>query len=106
MAEWKKEIEERLTPLNLAPARASEIAEELAQHLEDRYAELLSGGAAAEEAYRASLAELSESEILRQGLRRVERPASQEPIVPGTNRRSTMIAGLSQDLRYGARMLA
>src|SRR5262245_29393331 len=102
MPEWKKEIEERLTPLNLAPTRASEIAEELAQHLEDRYAELLSGGAAADKAYRAALAELSESETLRQGLRRVERPASQEPIDLGTNRRSNMIAGLWQDLRFGA----
>src|SRR5262245_38511598 len=92
-------------PLNLAPAREAEIAKEMAQHLEDRYAELLSGGAAAEEAYRAALAELSESEMLQQELRRVERPASQEPIALGTNRRTNMLADLWQDLRYGARML-
>ena len=47
--------------MNLAPARESEIVEELAQHLGDRYAELLSGGAAPEEASRAALAELSET---------------------------------------------
>ena len=62
--EWKQEIRGRLTPLNLAPARESEIVEELAQHLEDRYAELLSGGAAPEEASRAALAELSETQCL------------------------------------------
>src|SRR5262252_675780 len=105
MAKWKEEIRERLAGLNLAPAREAEIVEEVAQHLEDRYAEFLSGGAAAEEAYRAALAELSASGMLQQELRRVERPASQEPIALGTNRRSSMIAGLWQDLRYGARVL-
>src|SRR5262249_39165856 len=47
--------------------------------------------------------ELSGSEMLQRELRRVERPA--EPIVPGINRRTNMIADLWQDLRYGARML-
>src|SRR5262245_36476522 len=105
MPEWKQEISERLAPLKLAPARESEITEELAQHLEDRYSELLSCGAAAEEAYRAALAELSESDTLQLELRRVERPASQDPLVLGTDRRTNMIADLWQDLRYGARML-
>jgi predicted permease len=48
---------------------------------------------------------LSGSELLALELRRVERPAPQEPIVFGTNRRTNMIADLWQDLRYGARML-
>ena len=105
MPEWKQEIRERLTPLNLAPTREAEIVEELAQHLEDRYAELSSRGAASEEAYRKALAELSESGLLERGLWRVERPVAQEPIALGTNRRRNMIADLWQDLRYGARML-
>jgi predicted permease len=67
--------------------------------------ESLAGGATPEEAYRATLAELRESETLQQELRRVERPSPQEPIVFGTNRRTNMIADLWQDLRYGARML-
>src|SRR5262249_12503459 len=40
---------------------------------------------------------------LQHELRRVERPA--EPIDPGIDRRTNMIADLWQDLRYGARML-
>jgi hypothetical protein len=91
--------------LKLAPTREAEIVEELAQHLEDRYAELLSGGATPEEAYRAALAELSESETLQRELRRVERQVAQEPITLGNNRRTNMIADLWQDLGYGARML-
>ncbi|HEX2490100.1 MAG TPA: hypothetical protein VHR27_11870, partial [Blastocatellia bacterium] len=105
MPDWKDEIRERLENSKLEPAREAEIVEELSQHLEDRYAELLTIGATQEEASRAALAELSPGEILQQELGRVERPAPQELIVLGTNRRNSMIAGLWQDLRYGARML-
>src|SRR5262245_44311934 len=106
MPEWKKGVRKRLASLKLEPAREAEIVEELAQHLEDRYAESLTRGATPDEAYRAALAELSESETLQRELWRVERPSPQEPIVFGTNRRTNMIADLWQDLRFGARMLA
>ncbi|HEV2668225.1 MAG TPA: ABC transporter permease, partial [Blastocatellia bacterium] len=106
MPEWKQEIRQRLANLGLAPMREAEIVEELSQHIEDRYAELLAIGATPEEDCRAALAELSDSEMFQQELRRVERMVRQEPIVWGTNRRSNMIAGLWQDLRFGARTLA
>src|SRR5262245_15704392 len=105
MPEWKQEIRERLAPLKLTPTREAEIVEELAQHLEDRYAELLSGGAASEGAYRTAIEELRESETLQRELQRVERRVAQEPIALGTNRRTNMLADLWSDLRYGARML-
>jgi predicted permease len=73
--------------------------------MDDRYAELLTGGASPEEAYGATLAELSASATLQHELRSVERQSPQEPIVFGTNRRTNMIADFWQDLRYGARML-
>src|SRR5215510_14368913 len=105
MPEWKEEIRRRLASLKLAPARESEIVEELSQHLKDRYAELRAGGATPEEALRVALAELGASESLAQELQRVERPVEQEPIVLGTTRRINMIADLWQDLRYGGRTL-
>ena len=105
MSEWKQEIRERLASLKLEPTREAEIVEELAQHLEDRYAELLSCGATPEEAYRAALAELSESELLTQELRRVERSTPQEPVVLGSNGGSNMFGGIWQDLRFAIRML-
>lgn len=104
MPEWKQEIRQRLAELKLEPTREAEIVEELAQHLDDRYKELLAGGASAEESSRAALAELSESELLARELRRVERNVSREPVVLGT-RRKNMIGDLWQDLRYGARSL-
>jgi putative ABC transport system permease protein len=94
-----------LAQLNLAPTREAAIIEELAAHLEDYYAELLTGGATEAEAARRTLAELSESEILARELRRVERQVAPEPIVLGTNRRENMIVDLWQNLRFGVRTL-
>src|SRR6266498_3450857 len=100
MPDWRPEIRRRLAGLQLSPAREAAIVEELAQHLDDCYAESLSGGATEEEASRAALAELSGSELLARELRRVERQVAPEPIVLGTNRRTKMIADLWQDLRF------
>src|SRR5262245_35139619 len=105
MPEWKEEIRRRLAGLKLDPAREAEIVEELSQHLEDRYRDLRSGGATTAEAERRTLAEVREGETLQRELLRVERQATQEPVVMGTNRRSNMIADLWQDLRYAARGL-
>src|SRR5262245_57615460 len=105
MPDWKAEIRTRLVGLQLKPAREAAIVEELAQYLDDHYAELLSGGVTSAEAERQTRAELSGSELLALELRRVERQVPQEPVVLGTNRSTNMIADLWQDLRYGARML-
>jgi len=43
--DWKPEIRRRLANLQLAPTREAAIVEELAQYLDDHYAELLAGGA-------------------------------------------------------------
>src|SRR5262244_1339245 len=103
MPDWKHEIRRRLAGVKLEPTREAAIIEELAQYLEDCYAESLSSGGTEAEAYQQTLAELSGSELLARELRRVERPA--ELIIPGINRRTNMIAALWQDLRFGARML-
>jgi predicted permease len=105
MPEWKEEIRRRLAGLKLEPARESAIIEELAQHLDDHYAESLSGGATEAEACRAALAELSDSAKLQRELQRLEREISPEPIALGTNRRRNMIADVWQDLRYAVRTL-
>src|SRR5262245_5499911 len=103
--QWKSEIRLLLAGSRLAPSREAAIVEELAQYLEDYYAELLAGGASEAEAYEQALAELSGSEFLARELRRMERQVTPEPIALGTIRRTGMIADLWQDLRFGARML-
>src|ERR1041385_5603393 len=105
MPDWKKEIRQRLSSLKLAPARESEIVEELAQHLDDRYQELLADSMPGAAAERLTLAELSENELFASELRRVERQTPAEPLVIGTNRRVNVVADMWNDLRYGVRML-
>ncbi|HJQ25495.1 MAG TPA: ABC transporter permease [Blastocatellia bacterium] len=104
MPDWQTEIRRRLAGLKLAPAREDEIVEELSQHLDDRYAERLAGGASPQEARRAALAELSGEDLLWRGLRRLEPVTTDEPLVV-TGRRRHMMSDLWQDLRYAARML-
>ncbi|MEY2574502.1 MAG: hypothetical protein QOJ87_2715, partial [Verrucomicrobiota bacterium] len=105
MPDFKAEIRERLRSLSLAPAREDEIAEELAQHLEDQYEQALSRGATEEEARQSVLTQFNESDPLAQSLKRVERRVPQNPIQMGNERKTNMFADLSQDMRYGARML-
>src|SRR5215510_11692494 len=105
MPDWKREINERLASLNFEPTREAAIVEELAQYLDDHYAELSAGGATEAEAYQRTLAELGGSELLARELRRMERQCNPEPVVLGTNRRTNMIADVWQDLRFGVRML-
>src|SRR5262245_5532164 len=105
MPDWKPEIRRRLARLQLAPTRENAIVEELAQHLDESYAELLASGMSEADAYRHVRAELHDGGLLTHGLQRVERSTNPEPIVLGTNRRTNMFADLWQDLRFGARML-
>jgi len=105
MPDRKPEIRRRLARLRLEPTREAAILEELAQHLDDCYAESLAGGVTPAEAERRTRAVLSGNELLERELRRVERQVAPEPVVPRTNRRMKMIVDLRQDLRYGARML-
>jgi putative ABC transport system permease protein len=72
MPEWKAEIRRRLTGLSLEPGRSEEIVEELSQHLDDRYRELLSAGEAEVEAEQGALEELATATVLHDGLRRLE----------------------------------
>ena len=104
MPEWKQEIRRRLAGLKLEPTREAEIVEELSQHLDDGYAESRASGKSEDEATRAALAELSNSELLARELSRVERRLSDEPSVLGA-RRKNMVGDLVTDLRYGFRML-
>ena len=108
MPDWKEEIKQRLSGLNLEPTREADIVEEISQHLEDRYAELLGSGDTPEEAFRTALADLSDSRMLSRELRRVEQRVAPEhvhPGVPGTSKSMSMIGDVWQDLRYGARLL-
>lgn len=104
MPEWRKEILRLLAPLKLLAAREVEIAEEIAQHLEDRYRELLTTGKTPMEAQRLALAEISEGDLLTRNLRPLENVAPPDSVPLGGGKRDFW-GGFTQDIRYGFRML-
>ena len=63
MRDWKLEILRRLAPLKLSPTREAEIVEEIEQHLDDRYQDLLSEGLSPDTAFRAALDELKDASV-------------------------------------------
>ena len=58
MPDWRLLIRQRLSGLDIRPVDEIDIVEELAQHVEDRYADLRGSGVSEEEAVGAGLAEL------------------------------------------------
>ncbi len=105
MPDWKEEIAEQLAGLNLPPVREAEIVYEIAQHLTNRYGELLAAGIAEAEARRIALQEISEKKLLAKGLERVEHQGMLEPVVLGAGEKNSILAGLWPDVRLGLRML-
>src|SRR5437763_9652871 len=105
MPEWKREIREALAGAKLETdaAREEAVVEELEQDLVERYEELVRNGAAEQDARRMLSEELRDARFLA-GLRpRLER--RQEPAVSGLGRQERFLAGLSRDVRLGARLL-
>src|SRR4030095_516801 len=74
-------------------------------HLDQRYEELRAGGANEGEAYRLALDELCEPDALAQQMRSLRQAQITPPMTRGAPPTGHVLAGLSQDLRYAARMV-
>ena len=81
----------------------TEIIDELGQHLDDRWRELIAGGASEEEATRLALAQLRDDVLVRNlaSLRQAQQPP---PVVASVST-GHWASDLSRDLRYTARLL-
>lgn len=104
MPEWTEHVRPHLARLRLDPARDAEITEELLQHLDERYEELLGGGASDGDARRLAIEELLEPETLANYMRPLRQANVPPPIAPGAPSRF-LLSDLWQDLRYAARMM-
>lgn len=104
MPDWNREIAKRLSPLKLSPSRESEIVEELREHLEDRYNQLISSGAPENEARRVTLGELSDDDLLAARLRPVEQKSLGSALTAG-DAGNNFGSHLWQDARHGLRQL-
>jgi putative ABC transport system permease protein len=99
---WTRDVRRVLAPLHLDPAREADIAQELAAHLQDRYAELLASGIDPAQAGREALAELDDRDLVR-GLIGIDTRAI-EPLPLGGGSARSWTSGLWLDLRFGARL--
>jgi predicted permease len=104
MPEWSQHLAPRLEGLRLAPAREREIIDELSQHLDQRYDELMAGGSSDAEACRVALEELAEPEALARSMRPL-RQANVAPAISAGAPPRFFLADIWQDLRYAVRML-
>src|SRR5215510_2105681 len=104
MPDWTQYVRPRLSGLRLSPTREAEIVEELSQHLDDRYRELIAGGMPADEATRLALSDFSEGNLLADYIAPLRQAHPPAPITPGTSG-SNLLSDLWQDMRYAVRML-
>src|ERR687894_300412 len=104
MPDWKPHIRSRLASLRLSPTRENEIIEELSQHLEDRWRELVAGGTSEGEATSLALAGFRDGNLLARHLVTLRQAHAPVPITPGAPA-GGLLGDLWQDLRYAARAL-
>lgn len=106
MPDWKREVHARLAGAGLRPEREREVVEEFAQHLEDRYRDLIGRGVPEVDAIAETRRELDAARFDRDIARAVLDPPSAPPPphVDGLPARQ-WVSGLWQDLRYAARAL-
>jgi putative ABC transport system permease protein len=104
MPNWTQEIESHLASLRLAAGREAEIVEELADHLEERYAELREQGVGEAEALALVRDELRANPDLTERMRPLRQANVPAPVAVGGPRRE-LLADLIQDLRLATRML-
>jgi ABC-type antimicrobial peptide transport system permease subunit len=105
MPDWTREIRQRLSSLGLSPTREAEIVEELSQHLDDRWRELMAGGASSDEATQLTLAEFTGANRLVRHMATLNQahvPPSITPRAPG----GQLLGDLSRDVRYAVRTTA
>jgi putative ABC transport system permease protein len=101
---WDSEIRDRLDGLRLAPTRAREIVDELSQHLDDHWRELVDGGASPEEATRLTRTELNDRQALARRMATL-RQAHVTATAPPGSPVGHPLSDLWHDLRYAFRML-
>ncbi len=94
--DWATEVRARLFTLRLSPVREIEIVDELSQHLEDRWRDLLLEGVEPEEARRQALAGFTGEDVLARQMAPLRQAGWERPIDP---------EGIMSDVRMAVRRL-
>jgi hypothetical protein len=104
MHNWRDIVCKRLADDGLDPLADATLIEELAQHMEDRFAESRVAGATQDDAFAAALRELDHKERMVSALAK-NRPALPAPPPVGGPPLRSHLAALWQDVRYAVRTL-
>jgi predicted permease len=100
MHDWRRFVRERLGTLRALPEREAEIVAELAQQIEQAYADAIADGATEAEAIRLAGAHLGDWKRLAREIEAAERPSAPVP-----DYRGSIWSGVWQDFRYALRFL-
>jgi putative ABC transport system permease protein len=104
MPDWRSEVRARLSSVRLSPAREAEIVEELSQHLDDRWRELVAEGKTPDAARQLALGEFRGPEVLGRYLAPLRQSHWTDPTPPAASRPFSW-EGLMADLRQAVRAL-
>ena len=102
---WSEDVRARLSALRLSAEREAEIVDELSQHLDDHYRELVAGGTPPEEAARLTMALFRSGNVLAKYMAPLKQSQTAPAIVPGASTGS-VFSDLWQDLRYATRVFS
>lgn len=103
MPDWRPDIRARLSHLSIAPSREAEIVEELTQHLDDRWHELMARGETPDDAARIARTEFSGARL--EALLGTLRQAHWHGPPPPGSSRAFSLDSLLIDLRHAIRAL-
>jgi putative ABC transport system permease protein len=103
MPDWRPGIRAQLSTLSIAPEREAEIVDELCQHLDDRWRELVAGGHDPDEAARIARTEFSGARLIT--LLGSLRQAQWRAVAPPGPARAFALESLATDLRHALRAL-
>src|SRR5262245_60016370 len=103
MREWQSHIRSFLVSLRLSPAREREIVEELSQHLEDRWQELVANGATPDDAEQIARTEFDGARL--EAVLGTLRQAHWHDLPPPGPSRAFSLDSVLIDLRHAIRSL-
>ena len=104
MPDWEHEVRRRLASLRLPAGREQDVVDELVQHLEERYKDLLAAGTPAEQAAELARAAFSSEDGLARQMAALRPVPSVSPIEPGQPT-AHWLRDLWQDARYAVRLM-
>lgn len=104
MADFKELVRRQLSTLNLSEHRISEIADEIAEHLEDKYRQLIAAGRTADDADQLVRRELDAPGLLARRVHHAEHPGITELAVTHSQGQRLM-SRIANDIRMGLRSL-